>query len=162
MFAPWPGMEIQAIRTVKPAETLYLVLYRMRMDQIKNHRNAQSMSGIYQLLQLIGGAKAGADSKKIRYLVSERTVIGMLLDSHQLNGVVSQARNPGQNVPAKRVEARHNGLFRAHTYMHFVDKRIAHFPGRFVAPPVRNGRSPYLGAEYLGFGILYATARICG
>ncbi len=58
-------MEIQAIRTVKPAESLYLVLHRMRMDQIKNHSNAQSVSGIYQLLQLIGGPKRELTAKKL-------------------------------------------------------------------------------------------------
>jgi hypothetical protein len=37
----------------------------MRMDQIKNHSNAQSVSGIYQLLQLIGGPKRELTAKKL-------------------------------------------------------------------------------------------------
>ena len=61
-------------------------------------------------------------------MVAEGTVIGVLLDRHQLDGIVTQPGDPGENLVRKLAVRMHAPFFPAHAYMRFIHERSD--PGR--------------------------------
>ena len=82
-------VKILIVTTIKAAQSFFLVIHRMRMDNIHNHPDPHTMSSVNQGFQLIRCPETGTHSKKIRHLITERTIIRMFLHGHQLYGVIT-------------------------------------------------------------------------
>ena len=99
-----PGVKILAVRAVETAEPLHVIGRGMGVNQIHDHRKAQLMGRIDQVLERFGGAEARGNRKEAGDLVAERGVIGVLLDGHQLQGVVAGGSHPRQDRVRKLPE----------------------------------------------------------
>src|SRR5574344_1384181 len=124
MFSPRTGMKIESFCTVKIREPLYLIFYGMGMHYIHHHRNPHRMSTIHKTLKIFRSPKAGAQCKKAGDLIPKRTIIWMLLQSHNLQGIISQFLYAGQNVFFKICKYCYSLLLSAHSYMRLIHKRI--------------------------------------
>ena len=65
----------------------------MAMHDIHDHRDGQLMSLVDQLLQLVGRTETGRGRKEATHMVTERAIVGMLLDRHDLDRVVAILRH---------------------------------------------------------------------
>ena len=90
----------------------------------------------------------------------------MLLDRHQLDGVVSQVADPGQHVVRELAVSSDALLILAHADMRFIDQRRAgHLRDKAGVRPLKRFRIPDLGAERLRFLIhlkFQAVSRAAG
>ena len=156
------GIEVQRVVPVEIAQALGLVLDHVRMHDVHNDGDALGMRGIHQGLELLGGAETGTEGEDVGDLVAEGTVVGMLLKGHDLEDVVSQLRDLGQDVAAELVEGGDSLLLTAHSDVALVDEGIGTFAGTAVLPDVGLPGVPDLGAEGLGIGVLDGARDIRG
>ena len=54
-------------------------------------------------LELFWVARAGGDSKGVCHMVPKRGIVCMLLNGHQLYGIIAELCNPGQHILCKQV-----------------------------------------------------------
>src|SRR5690606_26276075 len=101
VVSPSSGMKILIIGTVKFIEPFGNIFYRMRVHQVYDHSNSHFMSRIHQLLEVLRGAKSIGWRKKIGHVVAKRPVVGMFLNSHQLNGIIAKFVYTWQHVLGK-------------------------------------------------------------
>ena len=71
VIPPISGVKILIVTTIKAAQSFFLVIHRMRMDNIHNHPDPHTMSSVNQGFQLIRCPETGTHSKKIRHLITE-------------------------------------------------------------------------------------------
>ena len=93
VIPPISGVKILIVTTIKAAQSFFLVIHRMRMDNIHNHPDPHTMSSVNQGFQLIRCPETGTHGKEIRHLITERTIIRMFLHGHQLYGVITKINN---------------------------------------------------------------------
>ena len=84
----------------------------------------------------------------------------MLLQGHNLDGIISQICYLRQNICTEFVESAHLLLFRSHSDMTFINERIRTFSRLTMPPFIWFFRSPYLSAELLGHRILDCPCNI--
>ncbi len=142
-------VEVKVIRAVKKGQAFVRVLDAMAVDDVHDYGNALAVGVVYQCLEFIRGAEAGTQGKEIGHLIAEGAVIGMLLQSHDLDGVVAEFLNARKDIPAEFLEGAHFLLFSCHADVALVDEGMGALAGMAVLPFVRLFRSPYLGAEHL-------------
>ena len=53
-------------------------------------------------LELFWVARAGGDSKRVCHMVPKRGIVCMLLNGHQLYGIVAKLCDPGQHIVCKQ------------------------------------------------------------
>ena len=118
------------------------------MDNIHEHDNAQPMSLIYHRLEFLGGAAAAAHGKKVSHVVPKASIVGMLLDSHDLNAVVAQLPDAGKHVAFELEVAVDLWLLAAHADVALVDLEGAGLGGArvlegvgLILPPQSNNLS---------------------
>ena len=56
-------------------------------------------------LELFWIARAGGDSKGVCHMVAKGGIVCMLLNGHQLYGIVAKLCNPGQHIVCKQAGA---------------------------------------------------------
>ena len=82
------------------------------------------MRGVDQVLEFVGGTAPTRDGKKVCDVVPERRVVRVLLDRHELHGVVPQRCNP-RNHFVRELDVRVDfGLDRGHTDVRFIDAHL--------------------------------------
>ena len=141
------------------AQAFYFVLNCVTMNNIHNNANAQLMSLIDQGLQLFGRAEAAAGSEERADMIAERAIVGVLLNGHDLNGVVTVLGHSGQHVQAELVVGAHLLGILTHAHMALVDEqRVLLRTEASLLPHVGHGRVPHLCREYLGLVVLHHTA----
>src|SRR6185437_10111430 len=79
----------------------------------------------------------------------------MLLDRHELNGVVSQLRDARQNVFRKLTESPNPRLLLSHADVRFVNAQSARHFWNFILKLVRLGRIPINAGIVIGSWILH-------
>ena len=157
MMAALPGQEIHASGTVKIIQTFRLILHGMGMHHIQQHGDVQAVRLVNQVLQILRRAETGGRSEKGGNVIAEGAIIGMLLDGHQLDGIVAQFGNAGENFIRKLPVRMHALLFPAHAHMRLVNERHL-YPGRVkaVVPPfIGVLRHPYLPGKIISGGVLH-------
>ena len=95
MMALRTVVEIQVLPAIEVAQSLGLVLDHMAVDQVHDHRDAQPVGRIDQGLEFLGRAETGTQGIEIRYLIAEGTVVRMLLQGHDLDGIVAELGDMG-------------------------------------------------------------------
>ena len=96
-------------------------------------------------------------------MVSKGAVIRMLLNSHQLKGVIASSYDSGQNIDFEFPVRADTWSFLSHAYMGLIDYRmVITFTWCRIFPLVCSHLIPNLGAEYFGDIILNRTCSVCG
>ena len=149
------GVEVEVFPAVETAESFDFVGNRMGMDYVHDYGDAHPVGLVHQGLEFLRSAEAGAQGVEIAHLIAERAVVGMLLERHDLQGVIAQSLHPREHGLAEIVETRHLLLFAAHSDVAFVDEGMLPLSGPPVLPFVLFLRIPYLGAEDLARRILH-------
>ena len=90
------------------------------MDNIHDNRNPHAMGCINQFFQFFRSTKAGRSGKETGNMVSEATIIGMFLDSHNLYAVVAFLGDTWKNLFLKFLIATDLFLLLRHTDMAFI------------------------------------------
>ena len=162
MLATGTAQKILRVRSIETSEAFYFVLDSMTMYDIHNHSNPHTMSLVYQLFQFFRRTKTGRCGKKTADMITERTIIRMFLNSHNLNGIISFLRNTGQHHTTEFVVTANFLFIRSHTDMTFINhQRISLCTEHLLSEPVRILRFPDLCTEYLCLLILYHTVGPC-
>ncbi len=95
-------------------------------------------------------------------MVSKRSVIGMLLDGHNLNGIVPIFFHTGEDVLPELIVGADSFFFGGHAHVRLIDEE-----GRSVGPeagcfePILVFRLPYLRTEYIGVLVLHHPVAPC-
>ena len=156
MFTSCAGVEVLIRITSKIAQAFHFILYCMRMNDVHNHCNTQSVCGIDQLLQFFRSTETGRSGKETGYMVTETTVVGMFLNCHDLNAIVSGFSYARKSFFTELVVSSYFIFLLRHTNMAFVDKQririrfkctLLYFIWLFRCPDLRT--------ENLGLLILY-------
>ena len=134
-------VEIGRIGSVEPAKSFHFVLDGVAVDDVHDHGDAGLMRRIDQRLEFLGRAEAAAERKEIRHLIAETPVIGMLLQSHDLQRVVTRLDDARQYILAEFREGSHFLLFGTHADVHLVDERIGNLRPAFLPPAVQNSKA---------------------
>ena len=89
-------MEIEIWRTILITKTFDFVFDGMRLDKIHDDAQAEAMRRINEFLQFVRRSEKVADGEEIRDMVTEGAVERMLLNGHQLDGVVASVGDSRQ------------------------------------------------------------------
>ncbi len=144
---------VAAVQLVDP---FVEVLHVVGVHEVHDDGDAQLVRPLHQRLQLLGGAEARRRGEEVRHMVAERSVVGVLGDSHQLHGVVAVLADDGQNLLREFAVAAHPFALLGHADMGFVDQQVA-VPGDIepVVRPVEGLRNPELGRVVLRLVVLH-------
>ena len=116
-----PCVEELVVGAVKLVDALPGIFGGVGMDHVQKHRQTQLMGLVHQGLQFLRGAEAGGGGKEIGHLVAEGGIIGMLHNGHDLDGIVAQSLDPGQNPLPKFIIGTHPGLLLGHANVALID-----------------------------------------
>src|SRR5699024_1955507 len=95
-------------------------------------------------------------------MIPETPIIRMLLNSHNLNTIISGFRYTRQYFLTELIISAYPFFFLSHTDMTFINhQRISLCTEHLLSKPVRILRLPNLCAEYLCLIILYHTVSPC-
>ena len=154
-------IEVLVRITGKIAETFHLVLHCMRVNDIHNDSYAILMGCINERLEFLWGSETAAGSKEAANVVTEGSVVRMLLDSHDLNAVVTILYDTWQHIFLEfRVGAHLLGIL-SHAYVALVDEQRSGVRPEGLLLPLVRLRVPYLRRENLGLLILNHTVSPC-
>ena len=145
---------------VKFVQALPGVLAGVGMDHIQQHGDAHFVGGVDEHFQLLGLAEPGGSGKEIGDLVAEGSIVGMLHDGHDLNGVVAQRLDPGQNVDPEFFVRAHLALFLSHADVALVDEEVFLGHEALVGPLKRLFGIADHGAPAAGNRILHHPAGV--
>ena len=156
-----PVDEIQFARAVELRQPLGAVFHRMGVYQVHHHRDTHPVRRIDQPAQVVRHTETRGWREEIGHMIAERTVVRVFLYGHQLQYVVSQSGDAGQNVPGKFLPGTHMAVLGSHSRMGFVDqgrevRRQAEFR---VLPSVVALREELSGEIERGF-VLYHAAYV--
>lgn len=99
-------VEVLVIAPVKFVQSVENILRGMAVDYVQQYNKAYTVSGVDELLQILGRAVATARGEEIVDLVSKAGVVGMLHDRHELDDIVAEPLDPGKHVPSKLLVGR--------------------------------------------------------
>ena len=122
MFTTCSRIEILIRITGKIAQTFYLVLHSMRVNNIHYYSNPQSVSSINQFFELFRSTETRRSRKETRYMVAKATVIRMFLNGHNLNTVVTSFCYTRKNLFTELTVSSNFFFLLSHTDMAFINK----------------------------------------
>jgi len=79
----------RVIGTIELVDTVDDVVGSVRVHQIDNNLNTHRMSLVDEELEIIWCSLSRGDTEKSCYVISKTTIVGMFLDSHELNVSIS-------------------------------------------------------------------------
>ena len=142
-------------------QSFHLILYGMRVNDVHDDGNTILVSCINEILQLFRSSKAATCSKETAYMVAEGAIIRMLLDSHNLNAVVTILDDTWQHILLKFCVSANLLCILCHTDMAFIDEQRCHIWSEGFLLPFIWFRIPNLSRENLGLVVLYYALCPC-
>ena len=121
MVALGTGVEELPLGAVEHIDALSGIFHSMRVDHVQQHPNAQLMGLVHQVLQVLGFPKPTGSGKEVCHLVAKASVIGMLHDGHELDGVVAGLLDTGKDLVSKFPVGTYLTLLLGHAHMGLVD-----------------------------------------
>ena len=156
-------VEVLAGVAGKVSKTFVLVLYSMAVDNVHDDGNSQFMSAVNERLQFLGGSTTAAGGKETADMVTKTSVIGMFLDGHNLDAVISAFGNTGQHVVTELYVCANLLGILSHSHMTFIDEEgVSIGLERGCFPLIFLLGCPYLGAENMSLFVLNHTTCPCG
>ena len=92
----------------------------VRVNHIQQNPDAHFMGLVYQILQILRLTEPGGGRKETGNLIAKAAIIGMLHDSHQLDGVIACLFDAGQHLLGELPIGTYFSLLLGHTHMRFV------------------------------------------
>ena len=124
------------------------------MNEVEDDNDAKSMSFINESAEFVRGAKAAGGSEKVSHMIAERTIIGVLCDSHQLDSVIAQSSDSWENVKAEFFVSSYAITFGSEARVSFVDEGARGFRWNGVFPLISLRRMPNSSREFMVLRIL--------
>ena len=87
---PSSAVEVKMIRVVKHVQAVKNVLRSMTVDDVEKDCDTHAVSGVYELLKLVGETVATACREEAVDLVAKTCIVGVLHHRHELDGVVAE------------------------------------------------------------------------
>ena len=143
-------MEKLIIGAVKAAEAFDFVVDRVGMHQVHEHGQPHAVGGVDEGLEIFGRAEAGGRGEKAGDVVSEGSVVWMLLNSHELYCIVSGLYDSGKYTLTKFFVCSNFFIFSGHTNMSFINDGLSRHIFQRRGIPLKGIMSPDLGIEYFG------------
>ena len=91
VLAALAGVEVLVAGAVEVVEALGEVLDGVGVDDVQQDGEAEAVGGVDEVLEVLGRAEARGRGEEVRDVVAEGAVVGVLLDGHELDGVVAGA-----------------------------------------------------------------------
>ena len=154
-------IEVLVRITGKITETFHLVLHCMRVNDIHDDSNTILMGSIDEILEFLRGSETAAGSKEATYVIAEGSIIRMLLDSHDLNAVVTILNDTWQHLLLKLSVGTNLLCILSHSDMALIDEQRSGARLEGLLLPLVRLRAPYLRRENLGLLILNHTVSPC-
>ena len=130
------------------------------MNQVDHDRNPRPVRGVHQPLELLGCPETRAGGEEIGHLIAERAVVRVLLDGHELNGVVTRRGDAGEDAIGELLPGADLFLLLRHAGVDFVDQRGGILAAVVRMPPaIGLRRVPDLGVEDQRRAVLDHAAR---
>jgi hypothetical protein len=129
-------VEVEPFLSIKCRESLGDILDRMGMDNIHQDSKSMAVSLINQVHEILWSAAARAWSKEIGHMVTKRPVIGVLRNGHELDHIVTEARDPREHLISKLTISSHSMLLGGHANVRFVNPGSLNFRGRLILPTI--------------------------
>ena len=145
---------------VKHIDAFGCILDGMGMDHIQQHPNAHLMGLVDQVFQILRPAEPAGGRIEIGHLIAKRTVVGVLHDGHQLDGIITGLLHMGQGIIRKLPVGANLTLFLCHAHMGLVDVQTVLALERAVGPVEGIPVVGDLGSKGDGLGILHHTPGI--
>ena len=114
-------VEVEIFTAVKFAEAFRRVFHAMAMDYVHDYGYALAVGVVHQSLEFLRRAKTGAEGKEVGHLVAEGAVIRMLLQGHNLDGVIAKLLDAGKDFRAEFFKRTNFFLLRGHADMALID-----------------------------------------
>lgn len=140
MITLFSTMEVLIVGPVPHVYPFQYIFSCMRMHKINYDLYAHAVCFIYQLLELTRRSESRGDTEKVSAVVAERSIIGMLYDSHDLDDIVSKIFYPWQYIFSEIAKSMHFLLNTGHSNMAFVHFNIHILPLWFFVLPLINAQ----------------------
>ena len=119
------------------------------------------MGSIYKLFQFLRSAESRRGRKERRNMITERSVIWMLLNSHDLYGIVAVGMNTREYQILEFTISANTLTLLCHTDVTLIDQQRLCIRTKLVdIPSVWLSRIPHLSGEYVRLLILHHTCGI--
>mmetsp|Transcript_53980 Transcript_53980/g.110172 ORF Transcript_53980/g.110172 Transcript_53980/m.110172 type:complete len:679 (+) Transcript_53980:411-2447(+) len=105
-----PLVEVLMRGAVEVVDAVKDVLGSVRVHNVEQHRHPHRVRLVDQALQAVGVTTAGGGGEEVGDVVAEGGVVGVLLDRHELDGVVPEALDAREDVLAEVVVRVHVGV----------------------------------------------------
>lgn len=158
MFAPRALIEELARVASQVAESFDLVFDCVALDEVHDDGKSHFVGLVDELLQFVGGAEAAGRRKETRHVVAETAIVGVFLNGHDLEAIVSVLDDARQDVLAEFVVGPDLFGVLGHADVAFVDKQRGAFGAeRLLLEHVGVGGIPHLGTENFSLVVLNHT-----
>ena len=157
------AIEVEVVAAVEAPQALHLVLHRVRVHDVHNHRNAARVGIVDEVLELLGGAKAARGGIEARHMIAKGAIIRVLLNCHDLDSVIPVGLDARQDIGAELLVGAHRLLVLSHANVALVDEQRLHIglELRYLELIFLAG-VPHLSREYLGNIVLNHSGGIGG
>ena len=133
----------------------------MRMNNIHNYGNAERVCFVYKRFQFFRCAESAGGSEETGNVVAERAIVWVLLDSHNLDCIVSVFSYARKDKVAEFRVSTHAFTLQCHTYMTFINKERFCFRNKiFIFPAEFLFRVPHLCGEEVSVFVLHHTSGV--
>ena len=114
------------------------------------------MGVVDEVAQVVGGAETARSRIEARHVVAKRAIVWMLLNGHDLNGVVAVGSDARQHLGAELVVGAHPLLVLGHAYVALIyeQRRRVGLEARVLGPIGFVG-TPHLRREYARLLVLH-------
>mmetsp|Transcript_34329 Transcript_34329/g.87789 ORF Transcript_34329/g.87789 Transcript_34329/m.87789 type:complete len:515 (+) Transcript_34329:637-2181(+) len=119
------GVEVHAVGAIKHVDAVHDVLGGMAVHDVHQHHQAHAVRLVDHGLELVGGAAARRGRKEVGHVVAKGAVVRVLLDGHNLDGVVAIVADARQHILLEVGIRVDDGLLVGHTDVALVDAQRA-------------------------------------
>mmetsp|Transcript_40311 Transcript_40311/g.126894 ORF Transcript_40311/g.126894 Transcript_40311/m.126894 type:complete len:704 (-) Transcript_40311:165-2276(-) len=98
-----PLVEVLVMRPVELIDSVDDVLGSVGMNNIKKNRDSHAVSSVDEALQGVRITASRRRGEEVCNVITEGSIVRVLLDSHELNGVVAQALDTWKNTLTEQI-----------------------------------------------------------
>ena len=91
-------VEEECARAVIACQPFDLIAHGMAVHEVHDDLETSCVSSIDERLQFVGRTEAAAGCEEARYMVAKGAIVRMLLDSHDLNGIIPEVNDTGKDL----------------------------------------------------------------
>ena len=91
-------VEEERARAVIACQPFDLITYGMTVHKVHDDLKSSSVSSIDERLQFVGRTEATTGCEEARYMVAEGAIVRMLLNGHDLNGIIPEVNDTGKDL----------------------------------------------------------------